>query len=396
MKKILFSFLFVTLFIGLGYTIFFNKSIDVTHTIDKEAIRDKNFLNDKQAVLYFSTTADQDMDDKGLSFAVFIDEQGKADAYQMKGLELGGISFSENSLMLVDKNKLRLVGKTFKEFTMETPQYTGERMDFLKEQKLHVSIFNTGVSQDGGYDSNVWFGNEQGFHKGNIPYYILSSGITPDEALILTQDIEKNEYFLKSVYFTDHTLHVKDLIMLQNSTNSEFASLSPILEDKNFYYLILNEFVSETSDNTVLYRIDKETLSQDKIILASYTNKKNPASTIPYNVKNSSHLYASSLYYMNGLGEVISFNTKTDAVETAFALKDAPQDGVRHNEELFFKDNLLYVLRYDKKSKEKYRIEVYSLPDGRKVDEKKIKGLNHILQSVKRKSIYSYDFKILK
>jgi hypothetical protein len=396
MKKILFSFLFVTLFIGLGYTIFFNKSIDVTHTIDKEAIRDKNFLNDKQAVLYFSTTADQDMDDKGLSFAVFIDEQGKADAYQMKGLELGGISFSENSLMLVDKNKLRLVGKTFKEFTMETPQYTGERMDFLKEQKLHVSIFNTGVSQDGGYDSNVWFGNEQGFHKGNIPYYILSSGITPDEALILTQDIEKNEYFLKSVYFTDYTLHVKDLIMLQNRTNSEFASLSPILEDKNFYYLILNEFVSETSDNTVLYRIDKETLSQDKIILASYTNKKNPASTIPYNVKNSSHLYASSLYYMNGLGEVISFNTKTDAVETAFALKDAHQDGVRHNEELFFKDNLLYVLRYDKKSKEKYRIEVYSLPDGRKVDEKKIKGLNHILQSVKRKSIYSYDFKILK
>lgn len=53
------------------------------------------FLKDKHAVLYLSSTADQDMDGKGISYAVFINKNGEASGYKMNGLELGGIGVSE-------------------------------------------------------------------------------------------------------------------------------------------------------------------------------------------------------------------------------------------------------------------------------------------------------------
>lgn len=65
---------------------------------DKE-IQNKNFLDDKRLCFYFSSTADQDLDGKGISYAIFINKQGVASGYKMGGLELGGIGVSD------DKNK---------------------------------------------------------------------------------------------------------------------------------------------------------------------------------------------------------------------------------------------------------------------------------------------------
>ena len=38
-------------------------------------------------MLYFSSTADQDLDGKGISYAIFINKQGVASGYKMGGLE---------------------------------------------------------------------------------------------------------------------------------------------------------------------------------------------------------------------------------------------------------------------------------------------------------------------
>jgi hypothetical protein len=396
MKKMMLLFILLLLIGTFGYNLFFNKSIDASHSIEKEAIQDKDFLKNKQAVMYFSTTADQDIDDKGISLAVFINDKGKAEAYRMKGLELGSLSFYENELMLVDKNTLKLVGKAFKEFKMNKPQYTGERTGYLKKEDFHISIFNTGVNKDGGYDSNIWFGNISGVQSGNIPYYILASGITNNEVLILTQDTEKNQYALRKVLFTKNKMNVQDLITLHNPQNSEFSVRSPILSDSDYYYFILSEFIDDTSENTVLFRIHRKTLAQEKILLDTYTNKQHPTAAIPYNVKNSAHIYNHKLYYINGLGEVITFDTQSKKANLLFTLKDAPKDGVRHNEETFFKDDSLYVVRYSEKSPEKHILEKHSLNSGKKMDSFEIKGLHDILTSVKGKSIYSYDFKWLR
>ncbi|OOE14830.1 hypothetical protein [Fictibacillus arsenicus] len=397
MKKVILTFALIILIGALVvYNLFWGQSIDASYSLEKEDIQNKNFLEDKKAVLYFSTTADQDMDDKGISLAVFLNDKGEADVYQMKGLELGSLSVHSRELMLTDKNSVRLIGKNYKEFKMKKPQYTGERAGYLKSKNFHVTIFNTGVNKNGGYDSNVWFGNNSGIQTANIPHYILASGITDNEVLILTQDTEQNLYKLRNVMFTENNVNVQDLVTLENKTNSEFSVRSPIMSDAEFYYFILSEFVNDTSENTILFRVHKKTLKQEKILLASFSNKKHPTAAIPYNVKNSAHLNNQVLYYLNGLGEIITFDTQTSKVKTSFTIKNATQDGVRHNEEIFFNREHVYVVRYAEEMKEKYFIENYSLITGERIKTIKINGLNEILKSVKGKSIYSYDFKMLK
>ncbi|MEH7450784.1 hypothetical protein V7173_29315, partial [Bacillus toyonensis] len=177
MKKILFITLGVILVTVLVYYFFFrNSNVDL---ISEEDVQKKDFLKDKQAVIYLSSTADQDMDGKGISYAVFINKNGEASGYKMNGLELGGIGVSENKkeLLLESKDKLKIVGENFKEFKMKY-QHTGDYRAYLKNSDLFVNIYNSGSNPaTGGYDSNVVYGNKKGIHKGNIPHYLMSAGV---------------------------------------------------------------------------------------------------------------------------------------------------------------------------------------------------------------------------
>ncbi len=94
MKKIIILILSVILIAALIYFFFFRNS--TVNSISEEDIEKKGFLKDKQAVIYLSSTADQDMDGNGISYAIFIDKNEKAHGYKMNGLELGGIGVSDN------------------------------------------------------------------------------------------------------------------------------------------------------------------------------------------------------------------------------------------------------------------------------------------------------------
>ncbi|MBK3497150.1 hypothetical protein JFL43_20415 [Viridibacillus sp. YIM B01967] len=397
MKKIN-KFVIGVLVILIGVCIYyFSYQNNKTLFIKDEEIQQKSFLENKQAVLYLSTTADQDMDNRGISYSIFLDDEGKTSAYKMKGLELGSIAISEDNkeVLLESKDKIRIIGDMYQEFDMKN-QYTGEKTGYLKNRDLYFSIYNTGVNTStGNYDSNVVFGNKKGFKMGNIPYYISTSGINEDEVIILTKDIEKNQHDLRRVIIGGNEVKVENVIQLENEKNAEYASLSSIISDDKYYYFILSEYVSETSENVILFRVNKETLKQEKITVSKYKNNNNLVSIIPFNIKNSTYLYDNELYYINGLGEVFTLNTKTNDIAIKFTIKNAPKDGVRHNEETFFQNGNLYVLRYNINAKNKYYIEVYSLKSGEKLNEIKMEGLDKILSSVKGKSIYSYDFKML-
>ncbi|MED1865111.1 hypothetical protein P4V41_16715 [Fictibacillus nanhaiensis] len=400
MKKIIFFSLLIILIGGLLYKMYWSQNLSASLTIENEAIKQGKFLTDKKAVLYFSTTADQDMDGKGVSLAVFINDKGDADAFKMKGLELGSVAASQNEVLLVDKNKIRLVGDTYKEFGMDKSQYTGERTGYLEKEKLYFTVFNTGVGANGGYNSNIFFGNKEGFHKENIPHYIAASGVDQDNIIVLTQNTQNEEFHIRRVMLSKKDMHTRDILKINHSKEADFSSLSPILSDEQFYYFVgqktLGE-VKETMDSDiVLYRINKKTHTQDEFNISTYRNEKNITAHYPFNIKNSAHLYNNVCYYANGLGEVFAFDTETEKVIKKFSMKNVRKDGVRHNEELFYNDDQLYVVRHDENLKEKYYIEQYSLTQGKKIEDIKIRGLNDILKSIKGKSIYSYDFKMLK
>lgn len=398
MKKLLILGILV---ICIGVSVFVWKaktssSIKADFTISEDQLRNKNFLKNKQAVLFYSSTADQDFDNKGISYAVFIDDAGEAAAYQMKGLELGSIAKGENNVLLADKNNIRLIGDNYKEFTQEKPQYTGERTGILKQGQVYFSIYNTGVNgENGTYDSNVLFGDEAGINEGNIPYYILTSGVTDATVPILTYDIEKNEYDLREVSFKGDELEIRDIVRLQNKENLEYANLSPIVSDDEFYYFVLSEFVGETSGNVVVYKINKETNAEEKLLLAEYRNSEETFTSIPFNVKNSSHIHNNIFYYIDGLGNVYGLNKGSNKIELRFTIENSPKDGVRHGEGTYFQDDKLYVLRNNPKKAEEYYIETYSLSSGKKETDIPIKNLKEILASVKGKSVHSYDFKML-
>ncbi|MEI4623907.1 hypothetical protein KFD70_27425 [Bacillus pfraonensis] len=393
MKKLLFVILGVIVITILVYFFFFsNSNVDL---ISEEDIQKKDFLKDKQAVVYLSSTADQDMDGKGISYAVFINKNGEASGYKMNGLELGGIGVSENKkeLLLESKDKLKIVGENFKEFKMKY-QHTGDYRAYLKNIDLFVNIYNSGSNPDtGGYDSNIVYGNKKGIHKGNIPYYLMSSGVDEETILVITQDIDKKEYSLKKVTFNDLKMKLEGVTEISLDKNMSYSSYSSILSDENFYYTVLVENGNTIKGKVYLLRINKTTLKQELILLSS---EEDTTASIPFTKNNSAYLHNNELYFINGLGNVIMFNTQTNTVNTKFKIDYHVTDGVRYNEQTFFKDNQLHVLRYDKNRKSKYYIEIYSLKNGKKIKESEVIGMEEIINSVRGgKSIHAYDFKVL-
>ncbi|WP_040285219.1 hypothetical protein [Sporosarcina koreensis] len=90
-----------------------------------------------------------------------------------------------------------------------------------------------------------------------------------------------------------------------------------------------------------------------------------------------------------------SFSTESTAVSQEFTLKNVDASKIRHNEETYFKEGDLYVLRYSPDKQEHYYLETYALDSGDLTDSFDIEGLDAIIQSNKSKNVYSYDLKVL-
>ncbi|MEH7611112.1 hypothetical protein [Gottfriedia acidiceleris] len=365
--------------------------------VNEETIRKNNFLDDKQAVLYYSSTADQDMDNRGISIAIFINDDGVARGYRMKGLELGSVGLGETGLLIEDKETLRLIGNKYKEVKMKY-QHTGEITGYLKSSNLFFTIFNSGFVKNG-YASNVLYGNENGFKKENIPHYISTSGVDKNDILILTEDNETCH--LRKVDFDDNKLKIKDLTQLKKrSTYNSYGPSSQIISDENYHYMVLEERKQGNlkDEKVVLVRIYKKTLKQNMITLVSYQNKtiNQLTAKIPYSPNHSIYLYGKQLFYANGLGEVYSVDTTSNLVKKKFTIENPRKGPYRYGEQTYFKNDSMFVVRYDSKKKVKYYIEQYSLETGKKTKVVQMKGVEEILSSVKGKSVHSYDFKILK
>lgn len=399
-RKYKYIILFLTCLLVIYSCYFVINKIRVSpFIVNEETIRKNNFLDDKQAVLYYSSTADQDMDDRGISIVIFVDDDGVARGHKMKGLELGSVGLGETGLLLEDKETLHLIGNKYKEVKMKY-QHTGEITGYLKSSNLYFTIFNSGFVKNG-YTSNVLYGNDKGFKKGNIPHYIYTSGVDKNDILILTKDIEKNTCHLRKASFDDNKLKIKDLTQLKKrSSSNSYGPTSQIISDENYYYVVLEERKQGNlkDENVVLLRINKKTLKQDMITLVSYKNKtiNQLTAKIPYSPDHSIYIYGKELFFANGLGEVYTVDTTSNIVKKKFIIENPRKGPYRYGEQTYFKNDSMFVVRYNSKKKVKYYFEQYSLENGKKINEVQMKGVDEILSSVKGKSVHSYDFKILK
>ncbi|WP_040285218.1 hypothetical protein [Sporosarcina koreensis] len=275
-------------FVALAFILTRSKDAPAKSIVSLETIPDSELLDKTKAVLYVSTTADQDIDNKGVSYAVFIQEDHSVQALSMNGLELGGVAVGGRDVLLEDKDTIHIVSDHTKSFKMDASQYTGERTGYLPGKELFFSIYNSGFVEDG-YRSDVRFGDSQGFRTDSIPYYIAASGTTDETVTILTQDLEENKFYLKEVVF-DKELKVNDLTTIQSGTTENMQVLAPVLADDTYYYLTLSTIHDDTNETVSIHRVNKKTLQQDSFELVDYKNEDLTA-TIPYNYKNSAALH---------------------------------------------------------------------------------------------------------
>lgn len=393
-KTILFFISIITIVV-LTYYLCINDK-DANLLSDKD-IQNTNFLNDKKAVVYVSSTADQDLDGKGVSYAIFINKQGIASGYKMGGLELGGIGVSDDKkqVLLESKDNIKFLGENPTTHKIKY-QHTGDFNGYLANQKIFVNIYNSGMNKENGnYDSNVLFGNEKVIHKSNIPHFIISSGLDGENILVATQDLVTNKYELERLTFNDTTMNIANITELNVNGKEDHANLSPILVDSENYYMVMSTIDKDDplKGETFLLRTNKTTLEQNTIFMYK---EENSTATSPFSLDNSAYIYNDELYFINGLGEVYTYNPKNDAMSHKFSIDYHVKDGVRYNEQTYFENDSLYVLRYDAKRNNKYYIERYNLTNGKKVSEQEIQGIESILATVKGgKKVYAYDFKML-
>ncbi|WP_088012397.1 hypothetical protein [Gottfriedia acidiceleris] len=393
--KMILTSLIVALILGGGYGFYVYAWDQGEKTaVNEDELTNANFLKDKRAVIYFSTTADQDSNGGGMSYAMFVDEKGQANSIKMEGLELGNISKSSNQVFLEDKNRIQLIGEKYKDFHIKKSQYTGERSGYLHGKDLFFSIYNTGFNKNGGYDSDVRYGNANGFKTGTIPNYIVSSGIEGDNVYVLANDQSKPKEFELKEVILENEFGVKDLAKIE--TPSEVAAESEVLADQNYFYVIMGATKDDHNKDDLLIRINKQTKKQDLFPLVHYTGVNDVIETIVFNVRQSAYIFKDELYFVDGLGDVYTFNTKTEQIQKKFSLIDADKTRVGYNEQVYFQDEHVYYFRFNPKS-EKYTIDVYNLQTGKQVAQQEITGIKEIMnQAQKRgKSIYSYGFMML-
>ena len=155
--------------------------------------------------------------------------------------------------------------------------------------------------------------------------------------------------------------------------------------------------MSELEKQTInVYRINERTKKIDVFPLYKYKNEEEFIVRIPYNVRNSADIANGVLYYVDGVGDVYSFDLETEQAKKAFTLTGASVGAKKMSEQIYFEGEHLHFYRYHEKSKSR-SIDTYDLPTGKLVEELPLTGIEVMYDDTiqKSKRISAYDFIVL-
>ena len=113
---------------------------------------------------------------------------------------------------------------------MATEEHTGEVTDFNEKDGLFYSVYNSGFTEDGGYASNIRFGNEDGFETVHIPHYLQMSGMADGNLLMLTGDNDRIS--LQKMPFQED-VQLEEIVSL--GPLGERIGMASILKEGDYY-----------------------------------------------------------------------------------------------------------------------------------------------------------------
>ncbi|MCM3744002.1 hypothetical protein M3193_07575 [Sporosarcina luteola] len=384
-KKLLFAgitVLFVVVMTTAYYAFSRQHSIEFLSGSD---LSSPDLLKDTAAILYFSTTANQDMNRDGLSFTVFVDQAGNTKMLKMKGLELGTIFATKESFFLADRGHIYLADSDgTKTFAMLPEEHTGELMAYSEKDNLFYAIYNSGFMEDGGYRANIRFGNANGFNTNHIPHYLQMSG-KADGNLLMVIGVDDGISLQKMPLQKD--VQPEEIVSL--GPIGERIGLASILKEGDYYYLLMADTEKLTSD---VYRIHEKTKEIVTFPLTTYKDIKEYIIRLPYNLRNAATIHDGTLYYVDGIGDVYTLTPETGEVHIAFSLQGASQGQMKMSEQIYFRDGKLHFFRYHESS-DTHSIDTYDITTGKLLSELPIKGLDEMYHyaQLKHKRLSSYD-----
>ncbi|HEX5564088.1 MAG TPA: hypothetical protein VFX34_03940, partial [Sporosarcina sp.] len=269
--------------------------------------------------------------------------------------------------------------------TMPTEEHTGELTAFNDKDGLFYSVYNSGFTEDGGYASNIRFGNGDGFETIRIPHYLQMLGKEDGDLLMV---IGNDTHITLQKMPLQKDVQLEEIVSL--GPNGERVGLASILKEGDYYYLLMADTEKLTSD---VYRIHEKTKEIETFPFFRYKDLEDYIARIPYNLRNAATIHDGILYYVDGMGDVHAVDSTTGEVDLAFTLEGASQGQRKMSEQTYFSDGKLHFFRYHESSGT-HAIDTYDLRTGNLLSELPIEGLDAMFNYArqKKKRIAPYDF----
>ncbi|MEC1921728.1 hypothetical protein P9E26_12155 [Bacillus subtilis] len=356
-------------------------------TVSHQDLRDSGFLDDKEVLLYFSSSADQDAFGGGKSYALFISQDGSLSSFKMKGLELGSAKVHGDSVMLEDKNTIYTIKNGLRSHK-RAYQHTGDSAGFLQNTDGFYTLYNSGYDKKkDGYRSELYRQMDGEWKKDVISYYIRASGFYDGAIYALVPTADEKGYQLLQIQADQKKLTYHTITEWQYREGASVESQLAV-DDQAVYVMVRGQKAHN------LYQMVKINKKSGKVELHDIAEYKNDEQTIyssmPFSFKNSFFPFDGNLYFIDGFGKVHKIDAKTGKTSIAFTLS---QDKMKADfKEITQKGSSLYFFTYTY-NKPAY-IEQYSLKTGKKMKEKEIGKVKDVVTP--KSHLKLYDVEVMK
>ncbi|ASC82981.1 hypothetical protein [Bacillus subtilis] len=356
-------------------------------TVSQQDLRDSDFLDDKEVLLYFSSSADQDAFGGGKSYALFISHDGTLSSFQMKGLELGSAKVHGDSVMLEDKNTIYTIKSGLRSHK-RTYQHTGDSAGFLQNTDGFYTLYNSGYDKKGdGYRSELYRQMDGEWKKDVIPYYIRASGFHDGAIYALVPTDDGKGYQLLQIQADQKKLTYLSITEWQYREGASVESQLAV-DDQAVYVMVRGQ---KAHDLYQMVKINKKSGEVELHDIAEYKNDEQTIySSMPFSFKNSFFPYDGNLYFIDGFGKVHKIDAKTGKTSIVFTL--SPDKMKAEFKEITQKGSSLYFFTYTY-HKPAY-IEQYSLKTGKKMKEKEIGKVKDVVTP--KSHLKLYDVEVMK
>ncbi|MCY7806069.1 hypothetical protein MOF47_12505 [Bacillus spizizenii] len=355
--------------------------------VSQQDLHSPDFLDDKDILLYLSTSADQDAFGGGKSYALFISKDGALSSFKMKGLELGSAKVHDDSVMLEDKNTIFTI-KDGLHSHKRAYQHTGDSAGFLQNTNGFYTLYNSGYDKKGdGYRSELYRQMDGEWKKDIIPSYIRASGFHGGAIYALVPTDDEKGYQLLQIQADQKKLTYHAIMEWQYREGASVESQLAV-DDQAVYVMIRGQ---KARNLYQMVKINKKSGEVELHDIAEYKNDEQTIySSMPFSFKKSFFPYDRYLYFIDGFGKVYKINAKTGKASITFTL--SPEKMKADFKEITQKGSSLYFFTYT--YNKPATIEQYSLTTGKKVKEKEIRKVKDVVTP--KSHLKLYDFEVMK